>query len=353
MRISAFSLTPYRLPFVTPWKSAAGIWHQRQGWLVRLTDQSGHTGYGDAAPLAESGTETLFQARAWLEARRTTLMDGTPERVMQQLSPTTRHPAARCGLETALLDLQSKQQGLPLYRQLAGTAVHSSVRLNAAIGTLDESAGDRAAAAIAAGFTLLKLKLGGAPISTERPRLERLCRQLPDGIGLRLDANRAWQMPEAFDLIGTLNQLPVESLEEPLRKPDPRSLEILQSRARFDLALDESLSGFIRQQRLRSIPVNRLIIKPTCLGGLIPALGIIRQAHRHGLTCVITSTLESSAGLWPLLHLAASADLLTTPAIHGLATAGWFSRDLGNPPPLISGRVVLGSEPGTGFILKT
>jgi o-succinylbenzoate synthase len=276
----------------------------------------------------------------------------SPAPACRALPPASGHPAARCGLETALLDLQGKQQGLPLYRLLGGEP-GQAVRLNAALGALDESSGERAAATIAAGFNILKLKLGSAPMAVELALLEQLCERLPGGVRLRLDANRAWRAYETRQLIERLNHLPIESLEEPLRDPHHETLDELQALARFDLALDESLPGFLQAgQRLLPLPVKRLIIKPACLGGLLPALGLVRQAHQQGTACVITSTLESSAGLWPLLHLAATADALTTPAVHGLATADWFTGDLGNAPVIRDGRVTLEPESGTGFILR-
>lgn len=351
MRIVDAGLIPYRLPLAAPWITAAGRLAERRGWLVRLRDRSGRCGYGDAAPLPAAGTETAAESRAWLEEQLPGWVGRSPEAALRTLPAAGGRPAARCGLETALLDLQARQQGVPLYRLLGGETVRP-VRLNAALGSLDARVEARMAAAVGTGFNILKLKLGNAPMAAELPLLERLCARLPTGCRLRLDANRAWQVHEAERLIERLNDLPVESLEEPLRHPDPTILQTLQSHARFDLVLDESLTGFLRAGRLPPLPVNRLIIKPACLGGPLAALELNRQAHRQGRACVITSTLESSAGLWPLLHLAASADALTAPAVHGLATADWFARDLGNTPLIRDGRVTLGPESGTGFILK-
>ncbi|WP_428623168.1 o-succinylbenzoate synthase [Sedimenticola sp.] len=351
MPITAVELIPYRLPFVTPWQSVAGRWHERQGWLIRLTDRAGRCGYGDAAPLPSAGTETLEQTRRWLDRQHARLIGEAADQSWRKLPEATDCPAARCGLETALLDLQAKQRGVALYQLLGATTVQP-VPLNAAIGRLDSRVTQRATAAVNAGFSILKLKLGLAPPETELAQLSALCRQLPDGIRLRLDANRAWPAGTARELIRQLNRLPIESLEEPLQQPDPDTLCTLQALADFDLALDESLPPYLGQPSQWAIPVNRLIIKPTCLGGLTPSLKLIQAAYRQGLNCVITSTLESSAGLWPLCHLAAAANALTAPAIHGLATAAWFARDIGHPPPISAGHAVLGTEPGTGFILE-
>lgn len=349
MQIVDTALIPYQLPLVTPWTSAAGRWQERHGWLIQVTDRAGRSGYGDAAPLPASGTETLPQARSWLHSRLPRLAGETPAQARTQLPPPGNHPAARCGLETALLDLQSKQQAVPLCQLLGGTPGRV-IRLNSVIGGLDPQSGSRADTAIAAGYTTLKLKLGLAPVDTELALLQKLCKRLPPGVKLRLDANRAWQNTEALELIEQLNPLPIESLEEPLRHPIGTTLASLQERARFDLALDESLPGYIQGQHLQPVPVRRIIIKPTCQGGLIPALALIRQAHQSGIRCVITSTLESSAGIWPLCQLAATADALTTPATHGLATSNWFSRNLGEPPQPVEGQLPLGENAGTGFV---
>lgn len=349
MQIVDATLLPYRLPLTSPWASAVGRWQSRQGWLIRISDQSGRSGHGDAAPLPAAGTETLPQARSWLLSRFARLTGETPTQARSQLPQPGNHPAARCGLETALLDLQSQQQAVPFYELLGGSP-GQAIRLNTAIGGLDPQTATRAHTAIAAGYATLKLKLGLAPIHTELDLLHQLCDQLPPGVQLRLDANRAWRNAEALQLIEQLNPLPIECLEEPLRHPIGATLAQLQTRARFDLALDESLPGYIQGQQLQSIPVRRIIIKPTCLGGLMPALDLIRLAHRSGIRCVITSTLESSAGIWPLCHLAAAADTLTTPATHGLATSDWFSRNLGAPPAIVDGQVTVGAVPGTGFV---
>jgi o-succinylbenzoate synthase len=351
MQIAAAGLIAYLLPCAAPWISAAGALRERHGWLVRLTDRQGRNGYGDAAPLPAAGTEPAIRTRTWLDARLPALIGRTPQQAQRELTAHGGHPAARCGLETALLDLQARQQGMPLYRLLGAETVRP-VRLNAALGSLDDGVEQRLRAALATGYRLFKLKLGTAPAARELAHLERLCQALPAGCQLRLDANRAWRHPEARQWIERLNELPVESLEEPLRSADAAELQTLQDSARFDLALDESLPAYLADQQLQPLPVRRIIIKPACLGGPTPALAVIRQAHRDGIACVVTSTLESSAGIWPLCHLAATADSLTTPTAHGLATADWFARDLGNAPVIRDGQVALGPESGTGFILR-
>lgn len=350
MPITQAKLKPYQLPFSTPWKSSKGLLRGRQGWLISLTDTNGHTGYGDAAPLPEIGTETLQQAEAWLNPQLSTLLGGEPEKCLHTLPCAATRPASRFGLETALLDLQAKQRGIPLYRLLTSEKPEA-IRVNASLGSLESGIEARTQAAQSAGFTTLKLKLGLYPLAEELAALQKLCRQLPADCQLRLDANQAWHAENTDALIQGLEGLPIESLEEPFRDLDLNSLDTLQAALPFDLALDESLRVFLHDHPLADLPVRRIIIKPALLGGILPSLKLIQEADQRGIRCVITSSLESSAGIWPLLHLAAAADIISRPAIHGLATASLFRRDPGNLPLITSGLIRLEDLPGSGFIL--
>ena len=142
----------------------------------------------------------------------------------------------------------------------------------------------------------------------------------------------------------------MESVEEPLRKPTSNQLKELQAEVNFDLALDESVTPFIANNRLDNFPVGRIIIKPAVQGGILPSLALAREASQAGLRAIITSTLESASGIWAVAQLAAAVDHINSPVAHGLATSHWFSENLGEPPVITRGILNLGTRPGTGFI---
>jgi len=168
-------------------------------------------------------------------------------------------------------------------------------------------------------------------------------------VRLCLDANGAWDADQAEMMIALLNRLPVESLEEPLRRSDDALLAALQAGARFPLALDESL---VQRRPLTAgrLPVRRLVLKPGVIGGLRPTLALARQAQAAGREVVLTSLIESAAGLWASAQLAAAIEAVpAAPLAHGLATAHWLARDLGRPPLVRTGRLRLSAIPGSGF----
>lgn len=341
MILTDFSLIPYDLPLRQPWRSARGGIVSRQGWLVRLQTDAGLVGYGDCAPLPEAGTEGLLAALPALQRHGGLLCGLTPQQALAELA-MPESPAARCGLETALLDVLARQAGQPLARWL-NPAAAMTVQANAALGSLDDRVVGRALAAVAEGYTVLKLKVGVAAWPEELARLRELAGSLLPGVSLRLDANRAWDEAAARGCLGALADLPVESVEDPLAAPDLASWRRLQAGLPFPLAADESLSMLGGKGLFGRSAVRRLVLKPMVLGGLQPALALARRAGEVGVECVATTTLDSAVGVHAALHLAAA---LANGLAHGLATSSWLARDVGAPPQSTGARFQLGSDPG-------
>lgn len=348
LRIAESCLTPYRLPLRQPWRSAHGTFDHRTGWLVRLKTHDGHDGYGDCAPLPDAGTESPEAALAQLCASLPQLRGTSPQEALDGLaSPLLAlTPAARCALETALLDLLAQQAGVPLARWLNPDAL-LSVKTNQVIGELDETAASRAWSAINKGFSVLKLKIGLNTPENELVQLRDLSEILPPGVHLRLDANGAWNLAQAQQFICGLSGLPIESLEEPLRAPQTDLLRRLQALAQFPLALDESLARTDVEDPLTAQAVHRLVLKPMVLGGVLPALRLARRAQHGGMECVVTTTVDSAVGVLAAAHLAAA---LANELAHGVATSSWLRADVGNPLIPRSARLDLDNgKAGLGF----
>lgn len=283
------------------------------------------TGYGECAPLPEAGTETFEQAGAVLKTICSDCGGGSVASAAARLEGLSATPAVRCALETALLDLCAQQSAMPLSRWLARDAV-DRVSVNAACGCLDAAFDTRLGEALGQGFGVIKIKLGVYPLEQELACLQRL--DLPAGVELRLDANRAWSFEQALHAVEVCGRLPVESLEEPLRAPDPATLGRVQQAAAFPLALDESLVDIFAATPADVLPVKRLVLKPAVLGGPSAVMKLARCAQQAGIESVVTSALETSVGLWAAVHVAAA---LGTHLSHGLGTAAWFE----DPDPVV------------------
>jgi o-succinylbenzoate synthase len=346
----ALSVSPYRLPLRRPWRSARDRLENRSGWLVTAA-MDGCRGYGDCAPLPAAGTETPAVARAqlarWRETAASLRCDDPLEHLLKALGRPSASPApaADCAVECALLDLQARRAGIPLRQLLAGSAA-DQVAVNAMLGEASQVTPDAIRDAVAQGFRVLKLKVGIAVAAVELARLDAVGGVLPAGSALRLDANGAWEMPEAARFIAGLRALPIESLEEPLTRPTDTLLARLQQAAGFSIALDESLARWPSPLSPRSLPVRRLVLKPGVVGGLRRTLTLARGAQAAGREVVLTGLVESAAGIWATSQLAAAVG---STLAHGLATGTWLARDLGTAPCPVGGRLVLPERPGSGF----
>jgi o-succinylbenzoate synthase len=345
MRITGARIDAYRLPLCRTWRTANGAITERRGWLVALETEDGRTGWGDCAPLPAPGIEASESAEAALRSLLSWLKDLSPREALTRLEQEAScTPAARFALETALVDLAAQAERLPMARWFNSRAV-LSVAVNATLGAIDEDLAERANAALAAGYRVLKIKIGIGPWETEKKLLRELVDALPDGVRLRLDANRAWSEHAAQAALKDLADLPVESVEEPLEDADPIALAKLQHSVPFALTLDESLADFNLESLPSACPVRRLVLKPTVLGGLGRTLAAAEKAREAGLECVVTSALESSVGVRAAAHLAAA---LGGSLVHGLATSSWLAQDVAVAPRIENGRIELENRPGLG-----
>ncbi len=341
-------LRPYQLPLRQPWRFAAYRLDKRCGWLIQLQDSAGRQAWGEAAPLPEIGTESLQQCHTWLHAALSGLRGQEPAKTLARLPAAEKSPpAARCGLETALLDLLAQQAGIPLAHWLAAeTAL--SVELNAAAGYIADIGHDDLRVWQGRGYRCLKLKLQPSEPMPQALRLHNLCRELPAGVRLRLDANRAWNLEQAKVFFHLIEALPVEWVEEPLRQFDPLQLAMLRRLGPVPPALDEGLEP----GRLDEIFIHRsvaaLVLKPMRLGGLIPSLAIARRAMAAGLATPVTTSLDGAVATHACLHLAAALDGLGKPCAHGLATGALLMRDIASSPRIENAQMHLPTDPGLG-----
>ncbi len=337
-------ILPYCLPMQSPWPGRArNRFRQRKGWILALRTEA-LRGWGDCAPLPAMGTESHGDAEKFLAGWQGCRTSGI-ESLLDDLSTARNtHPAASHALETALLDMLARQQGIPLGQWLTKKAVNR-VCVNAMAGGACQQG---AKAATRQGYRVIKLKMGQQPVEKEIPCLLALCQTLPPGIRLRLDANGAWSCETAEKLIHALEGLPVESLEEPLASPDLEQLGRLQNQTALPLALDESLKYLPFDEVLDS-PLPRLVIKPALQGGLRRSYRMAEMAAAAGKECVVTSLVESAIGIHAAAQLAAAVDSLLPGLAHGLATSAWLQKDVARPPRIEAGFMHLPNSPGLGI----
>jgi len=339
MKITAVKIYSYRLPLVRPLLLTRETLQERQGFLLSLSSDTGHTAWGEAAPLPGFSRETLAETGTALRGLRDKLAGAAvPESIEQLngqfndwLSSFTLCPSAQFAVETAALGLLAHSRDLTL----AGLFCHQppdTVWVNGLI-TNDPPVVETARRFSREGYRAVKIKVGRRPIDEDVVRTRDAFHELGHGVGLRLDANRAWSFDEAVRFAEMVLDCDPEYVEEPLS--DPSRLAELVKLTGTRVALDESLVDMNPEELSGHTYVSAIILKPTLLGGVERAAMFARKAREMKIRVIVSSSFESSVGIAALVQFAAAYGANDTPV--GLDTLSWFKQDLLKEPIDCSG----------------
>ncbi|MBI5091178.1 MAG: o-succinylbenzoate synthase [Candidatus Hydrogenedentes bacterium] len=304
----------------------------RSGLILTLQSDSGHSGYGDIAPLPGFSGETLDeateQALSLSDLVITTELPSGDAPLGWALADWVEHhamlaPSVRFGIESALLNLISQVEGVPLSKILAARPRDSVSVCGLVIGSGDLAV-QQARHLTAQGYRALKIKVGRKPVQEDIAFVHLMRQSVGNDIALRVDANRAWEMNDAIAFANGVRDCAIEYVEEPLA--DSSALAEFHTATDFPVALDESLVGLDPKTFTPFPGVTAFILKPTILGGIEHTQDWIRRANDCGITPVISAAFESGAGINILAQLAACITGGDAPV--GLDTYGWLAEDV-------------------------
>ncbi len=322
---------PYRIPLKRPFITAHSIMAVREGAIVEVIMGSGIAGYGEIAPLAAFGGESLATMLNLLPILATHLRNRTIAEALHSVEAAQFPAPVICGLETALLDALGKSEGRGVSAMLAGDSAkpRPGVLVNAAVGANTSSAAaEEAKAAVASGFRCVKLKVGWEQdISREIERIAAVREAVGPGVHLRLDANEGWNREQAMRMLSACVRFDIQYVEQPLKASDLDGMRLLRQAALVPIAADESLAHMESAYRILDCEAaDILIIKLQLIGGLRASARLIREAAKRGVGSVVTSSIETSIGLLSALHLAAAMSQISLEC--GLATLPLLEDDL-------------------------
>jgi L-alanine-DL-glutamate epimerase-like enolase superfamily enzyme len=307
----------------------------RTAW-VRLADQDGHEGWGEAAPSKFYG-ETADSVTAALEFYGSALPEdpfNLEDAEGRWATMLRGNAAARAALSAALHDLVGKRLGIPLYR-LWGLDPCKAPKSTFTIG-LDTPDRIKAKVREAEQFPILKVKLG-----TDRDlEILRAIREATDK-EIRVDANCGWTVKGAIRMLPLLSEFGVTVLEQPLPPEDLDGLAVITAQSDIPVIADESC------KTVADIPplvgkVDGINIKLAKCGGLREALRMIAVARAHGLMVMVGCMIESSLGITAAAHFTPLVDLVDLDGAALLANDPFVGAHIDG------GQVTLPSAPGLG-----
>lgn len=326
------------LHFKQPAGTSRGVYTERKIWLVYAKDGDA-TGVGECAPLPKLSCDDIPDYGDVLRAKCDLLPSSPRGAAVADFFETLRdYPSMLFGLETALADLRSKQEGrnvlfdTPFARGEQGIPINGLVWM----GSYDEML-QRIEQKLKQGFRCIKLKIGAIDFDAELELLKRIRQRFgPREVELRVDANGAFSFSEALYKLELLSQYALHSIEQPIKAGQWSYMAELCRESPLPIALDEELIGVNdpdqKRQLLNIIRPRYIILKPSLHGGMMGCREWIDTARDMQIGTWMTSALESNIGLNAIAQLASVVYGENISMPQGLGTGQLFTDNI--PMPL-------------------
>lgn len=295
----------YRLPLANPFTISRGTITEQRTVIVQL-ETDGLIGFGEVPESdfydhpAEALVSSIEQVRSLIEEVELTRPDAIWEKLRE---PLAQDMFAMCAIDMAAHDLYGKLLGQRCFETWGLTwsdVPDSSFTLS--LGTPRQVVLEYQQNP---GWHVYKLKLGG----TSDLDIVRALRDQTDAV-LRVDANCAWSARETIEKSGSLHDLGVEFIEQPL--PAEASVEthaLVYRESALPIIADESCCIAVDVERCAEL-FHGINVKLCKCGGLTPALQMLRRARALGMLTMVGCMVETSIGisaaaqLLPLLNYA-------------------------------------------------
>jgi muconate cycloisomerase len=339
--------------------------------LVRLTDQDGREGWGEAPVLKDWGGdfgryfgETPGTTRLIVERYLGPAVTGVDPLDHVELHARMDaiikgYPYAKGAIDMAAYDLAARRLGVPVHMLLGGRA-RGAVPVTHSIGLIGIEEAERECAKIALeGIRTIKIKVGVDP-ERDVAMVRRIRETVGPAMKLCVDANCGYRTPgEAIQTVRRMERYDLHYVEQPVEGIE-RVAEVARA-IDAPVMADESAwncHDVIRIAELRAAQI--VSIYTTKPGGLYRAMEVAATARAAGLVCNVNGSVETGVGNLANVQLAMAAPAVTlscvvpvsTPAEHQTGQeAGIYYKDdlIAAPMRFADGCVHLPDAPGMGI----
>ena len=346
--VTELQLFAVDLPFKTAFRHAAAARTTSESLFLRMALDSGVDGWGEALPRAYVSGESRQDAFALLRDQVLPALVGRrfqslPEVVSflekcdgkapsEWVPPDVPQTSAWCCVDLALLDGFGRAFGDPV--SPGGQPSGGALERYRYSGVVSAGRGWAYVKSLlkmrAFGFPQVKLKLGedGALQAARTAR-----RLLGRRVDLRVDANMAWDVEQALEVIHQLRTLGIQSFEQPIAADDLSGLARLVRESSAGIVVDEGLSD---RESLQAFISHRACtganVRISKCGGLVGAYARCREALDAGLMLQVGCQVGESS-LLSAAHLTLLSALVPTrPGVR--YAEGCFGRHLLREDPV-------------------
>ncbi|HWC54011.1 MAG TPA: dipeptide epimerase [Chitinophagaceae bacterium] len=286
----------YDLQFRHPFTISKGTKTHQPTLIVEL-ENFGVKGYGEAPAITyynitvEKMMEDLAAKKSFVEKFAFT----EPDRYWHYLHHLfPKNPFLVCALDIAAWDLFGKIKNKKLFELWNGD-ISKNPLTDYTIGI--DSIEKMIAKLKETPWPIYKIKVGTA----DDIAIVKALRENTDAI-LRVDANAAWDLETALNLIPKLKELGVELVEQPLAKDNWEGMKKLYIESPIPLFADEACVFESDVDKCKD-HFHGINIKLTKCSGITPALRMIKRARELDLKIMIGCMNESTVGSAAIAHL--------------------------------------------------
>jgi len=287
--------------------------------LVRLSDDEGNVGWGEAPAVKDWGGEfgRYFGETAsiaevvigqYLAKAITGVEVGNIGELHRRMDSMIKgYPYAKAALDIAAWDLAGRASGLSV-TQLLGGRVRDRIAITHSIGLLSlEEAAAEAEILGQEGIRTIKVKVGVDP-ARDIAVVKAVRRAAGDAVELCIDANEGWRTPgEAIRTVRAMESVGLKYVEQPVM-----GIERLAEVARaIDVPVMADESAWNAHDVLQIIErraAQIVSIYTTKPGGLYRALQVAAVCTAAGIVCNVNGSIETGVGNLANVALAAVAE---------------------------------------------
>lgn len=305
---------PFDLPLLSPFRISHGSRTMQPTLIIRLTDEDGQLGFGEAPMTVYYGLESercqreirqLSTAFCALSSRLLTaghdlsLATSLVHQFLDREAPKL-HTFLRCALEVAFQDLWARRAGKRLQHCWDQAAPNHRIPTCYTIGMGEVT--EMQAKIKAFPWPIYKIKLGPAhDVDTIRALRE------VTAATFRVDANTGWTARQTLAYAQQLQSLGVEFIEQPLPVDDLEGQKLLKQESPLPIMADESCQT-VEDVDLCAELFHGINVKVVKCGGLLPARQMIQRAKHAGLSVMAGCMTESSVGISAIAQLVPELD---------------------------------------------
>ncbi len=336
--------------------SALGRHEQSRFLVVRLGTDVGLEGAGEATVMPRWSGETIWGAKALVDHVFAPLVMGCDPHDLQAISArldaaSVHNWFTKAAMEMACWDLQGKAAAKPVYELLGGACRPRQFRCRFSLGAYEPMrAAETAAERVAAGFTTIKVKVGGRS-EEDLARVRAVRAAIGTHVDLMIDANGGWDAGTAIRCIHAMDDCHLVLVEQPTPPGDYGALALVRRKVRPPILADETCFDLVHAQEIvRHDCCDAISVYPGKNGGIAKARAIVELAAQYGIPCSIGSNLEWDIATAAMAHLVVATPNLQVENYPGDVLGPAFHEfSIVKRPLAINGPLVTApDEPGLG-----